>query len=176
MCTNSSFDVVSLHSSTLSELVFPLVKILLESLLWNALQDGCHIPECWQCLKICCSSRRSSVFGIAKSFTVPNKVDDHILLPIFGQKSWAWTLSWCKIKALCQNSVFSDKQPHVTLPAFPNNNVSSLTLLTRLRVKNILVFKQDRQCTHHVTLRCVHVTTVATAKKWHITCVSVFLT
>jgi hypothetical protein len=68
---------------------------------------------------------------------------------------------------------FSNKQPHVTLPVSPNNNVSSLTLLKRLRVQNILVFKQDRQCTHHVTVVCVPATTVAMAKKWRITWVCI---
>jgi hypothetical protein len=86
MCTNSSFDVVSLCSSTLSELVFPLVKILLESwnsyfgMLFSMAVTYLNVDNVWKS----CSSKQSSVFGKVKSFTAPNKVDDHILLPIFG--------------------------------------------------------------------------------------------
>jgi hypothetical protein len=35
-----TFQVVSLRTNTLSELVFPLLKAFLELLFWNAQQDG----------------------------------------------------------------------------------------------------------------------------------------
>jgi hypothetical protein len=67
-----TFEVVSLRTNTLSESVFSQLKTFLELFFWNALQDGRrHVPECWQCLKICGPSKRSSVLGIAKSRTGP---------------------------------------------------------------------------------------------------------
>jgi hypothetical protein len=35
-----TFEVVSFHTDTFSELVFALFKTFLELLFWNALQDG----------------------------------------------------------------------------------------------------------------------------------------
>jgi hypothetical protein len=61
-----TFEVVSLCTSTLSESVFALIKTFLEFLFWNALQDG-------RCMSLNVGpSKRSSVFGIAKSRTRPN--------------------------------------------------------------------------------------------------------
>jgi purine nucleoside phosphorylase len=53
------------------------------------------------------------------------------------------------------------------LPAFPDNYVTSLTLLKKLRVKNILVFNRTGSV-QIMPLGCVHVITVAMEKQWHI--------
>jgi hypothetical protein len=87
-----TFKAVSLRTNTLSESMFALLKTFLELIFWNALQDGRrHVPECRQCLKICGPSKRSSVFGIAKSSTGPilaNMVDGPISLSIFSAKNF----------------------------------------------------------------------------------------
>jgi hypothetical protein len=67
-----TFKVVSLCTSTLSELVFPPLKTFLKLLFWNALQDGC-------CMSLNVDSvgpsKWSSVLGIAKSRMGPNLVN-----------------------------------------------------------------------------------------------------
>jgi hypothetical protein len=64
-----TFDAVSLRTNTLSESVFPLLKIFLELLFWNALQDGRRMS-----LNVgnVGPSKRSSVLGTIKSRAGPN--------------------------------------------------------------------------------------------------------
>jgi hypothetical protein len=81
-----TFEVVSLRTNTLGDLVFALLKTFMEcSAGWSS-----HVPECRQCLKICDPSKRSSVLGIAENHTVPNlvnMVDGPISLSIFWPKT-----------------------------------------------------------------------------------------
>jgi hypothetical protein len=67
-----TFEIVSLRTNTLSELVFSLLRTFLELLFWNALQDCCRMS-----LNVgnVGPSKRSSVSGIAKSRTGPNLVN-----------------------------------------------------------------------------------------------------
>jgi hypothetical protein len=127
-------EVVSLRTSTLCELVFPLLKTFLE-LFWNAGWSS-HIPECRQCLKICGPSKQSSFLGISKSCTGPNPakmVDGPISVLIIWPKTPRQRA--CHEQGHCHNArskhqakvqVFSDEEPHVTLPVFPNNNAGSV--------------------------------------------------
>jgi hypothetical protein len=82
-----TFQVVSSRTNTLSKSVFPLVKIFLEPLFWNALQDGRKIS-----LNVgnVGPSKRSSVLGIDKSRTGPdiaNMVDGPISISIVWPKT-----------------------------------------------------------------------------------------
>jgi hypothetical protein len=82
-----TFEVVSLHTITLSELVFPLLKTFLELLFWNAFQDGRRMSLNVGSVG---PSKRSSVLGIAKSRTGPNlanMVDGPISISIFWPKT-----------------------------------------------------------------------------------------
>jgi hypothetical protein len=125
-----TFEVVSLRTTTLSESVFPLLKTFLELLFWIAFQDG----RC--CLKICGPSKRSSVLGIAKSHMGPNlanMLDGPISILIFLAKNSQTASSHeqehcydARSKHQAKVQVFSNEQPHVTLPIFPKNNASSL--------------------------------------------------
>jgi hypothetical protein len=123
-----TFEVVFLRTNTRSESVFSLLKTFLELLFWNALQDGCRMSVG--------SSKRSSVLGIAKSSTGPNlanMVDGLISLSVLlaktpGQRA-RHEQGHChdaRSKHQAKVQVFSDEQPHVTLPIFPNNNACSL--------------------------------------------------
>jgi hypothetical protein len=79
-----TFEVVSLHTNTLSESVFALLKTFLELLFWNALQDGRRMSLNVGPLK------RSLVLGIAKSRTGPNlanMTDGPISISIFLAKN-----------------------------------------------------------------------------------------
>jgi hypothetical protein len=79
-----TFEAVSLRTNTHSESVFPLLKTFLEHLFWNALQDGRRMF-----LNVG-PSKRSSVFGIAKSRTGPNlanMVNGPISVAIFWPKT-----------------------------------------------------------------------------------------
>jgi hypothetical protein len=63
-----TFEVVSLRTSTLSESVFALLNTFLKLLFWNALQNGRRLNGG----NVCDPSKRSLVFGTAKSRTGPN--------------------------------------------------------------------------------------------------------
>jgi hypothetical protein len=77
-----------------------------------------------------------AVLGIAKSRTGPNlanMVDGPISLSIFWPKTPGQRArheqGYChdaRSKHQSKVQVFSDEQPHVTLPIFPNNNTGSL--------------------------------------------------
>jgi hypothetical protein len=126
------FEVVSLRTNILSESVFALPKTFLEcSAGWSS-----YVPEYRQCLKICGPSKRSSDLGIAKSRmgrNLANMVDGTISLSIFwpktpGQRARHHQQGQChdaRSKHQAKVQVFSDEQPHVTLPVFPNNNAGS---------------------------------------------------
>jgi hypothetical protein len=130
-----TFEVVSLHTNTLSESVFAQLKTFLEcSAGWSS-----HVPECQQCLKICGPSKWSSVLGIARRCTGPNlanMVKFHYRF--FDQKLLDSERVMSKGIVMMQRSrhrakvrVFSDEQPHVTLPIFPNNSAGSLFSLVQ---------------------------------------------
>jgi hypothetical protein len=132
-----TFEVVSLRTSTLCESVFALLKTFLELLFWNALQDGRRMSlNVGNVLKICGPSKRSSILGIAKSLTGPNLaniMDGPISISIFwpktpGQRARHEQEHYhdARSKHHAEVQVFSDEQPHVTLPIFPNNNAGSL--------------------------------------------------
>jgi hypothetical protein len=81
-------------------------------------------------------SKRSSVLGIAKSCTGPNLVN-MVDGPISLSMSWPKTPGQrarreqghcydARSKHQAKVQVFSDEQPHVTLPVFPNINAGSL--------------------------------------------------
>jgi hypothetical protein len=82
--------------------------------------------------------KRSLVLGIAKSHTGPNMVDGPISLSIFlpktpGQQA-RHEQGYChdaRSKHQAKVQVFSDEQPHVTLPIFPTNNACSLFVLVQ---------------------------------------------
>jgi hypothetical protein len=132
-----TFEVVSLRTNTLSESEFSLPKTFLElSAWWSS-----HVLEWLQCLKIRGLSKRSSVLGIAKSRTGPNlasMVDGPSLLSIFWPKTPGQRArhkqGYCHdatSKHQAKVQVFSDEQPHLTLPVFPNNNAGSLSDLVQ---------------------------------------------
>jgi hypothetical protein len=74
--------------------------------------------------------------GIAESRTGPNLVnvvDGPISLSIFWPKTFGQRAHYeqghchdARSKHQAKVQVFSDEQPHVTLPIFPNNNAGSL--------------------------------------------------
>jgi hypothetical protein len=144
-----TFEVVSLRTNTLSESVFPLLKTFLELLFWNALQDGHRMS-----LNVASvgPSKRSSVLGIAKSRTGPN-LANMVYGPISILFFWSKTSGQrarheqghchdARSKHQAKDQVFSDEQPHVTLPIFPNNNAGSLfdlSLIFPLGRKHTLV-------------------------------------
>lgn len=82
MCTNSSFDVVSLCSSTLSELVFPLVKILLES--WN--------PCSWMLFKMAVTYLK--VDNVWKSVALQSSLQS-LEQPKVSQCQIWWMIKFC---------------------------------------------------------------------------------
>jgi hypothetical protein len=81
-------------------------------------------------------SKRSSVLGIAKSRTGPNlanMVDGLISISIFWPKTPGERARHeqghchdARSKHQSKVQVFSDEQPHVTLPIFSNNNAGSM--------------------------------------------------
>jgi hypothetical protein len=89
-----------------------------------------------QYLKICGPSKQSSVLVIAKSRKGPNlanMVDGPISLSIFWPKTPGQRARheqghchYARSKHQARVQVFSDEQPHVTLPIFPNNNAGYL--------------------------------------------------
>jgi hypothetical protein len=128
-----TFEVVSVRTNTFSELVFPLLETFLELLFWNALQDGRRMS-----LNVgnVCPSKWSSVLEIDKSRMGPNlanMMDGPISISILwpntpGQRE-RHERGHChdaRSKHQDKVQVFSDEQPHVTLPIFPNNNAGSL--------------------------------------------------
>jgi hypothetical protein len=142
-----TFEVVSLRTNTLSESVFPLLKIFLELLFWNVLQDGRRIS-----LNVgnVGPSKRSLVSGIARSRTGPNLtnvVDGPISISIFWPKTPGERARHeqgnchdAGSKHQAKVLVFSDEQPHVTLTIFPNNNAGSMFDLS-------LIFLPERKHT-----------------------------
>jgi hypothetical protein len=123
-------EVVSLRTSTLRESVFPPLKTFLELFFWNILQDGRRMS-----LNVG-PSKRSSVLGTAKSRTGPNltnMVDGPISISIFWPKTPGQRARheqghcyYARSTHQAKFQVFSDEQPHVTLPIFPNDNAGSL--------------------------------------------------
>jgi hypothetical protein len=86
-----TFEVVYLHTDTLSELVFALLSTFLELLVWYALQDGrrmsLNVNSVWKFVALQSGLR---FFVIAKSHTGPNLVnmmDGPISLSIFWPKT-----------------------------------------------------------------------------------------
>jgi hypothetical protein len=128
-----TFEVASLRTNTLSESAFALLKTFLELLFWNALQDGHRMS-----LNVgnVGPSKRSSVLGIAKSRTGPNlanTVDGPISMSNFWPKTPGQRAHLeqghchdARSKHQAKVQVFSDEQPHVTLPILPDNNAVSL--------------------------------------------------
>jgi hypothetical protein len=120
-----TFEVVSLRTNTLCESVFTQLKTFLELLFCNALQDGRRMS-----LNVG-PSKRSSVLGIAKSRTgqnLANMMGGPIYLSIFLPKTPRQRARHeqghchdAKAKHQAKVQVFSDEQPQVTLPIFPNN-------------------------------------------------------
>jgi hypothetical protein len=126
-----TFEVVSVRTNTLRESMFLVLKTFLELLFWNALQDGHRMS-----LNVG-PSKRSSVLGKAKSRTGPNLaniVDGPISISIFCQTLPVSERVMSRGIVMMQDpsirpkfrSPMNSKQPYVTLPTFPNNNVGSL--------------------------------------------------
>jgi hypothetical protein len=123
-----TFEVVSLHTNTLSESVFPLLKTFLELFFWNALQDG---QGMFLNVDNVGPSKRSSVLGIARSRMGPNlanMVDGPISISIFWPKTPGQRAHYeqrhcpnARSKHQAEVQVFFDEQP-----IFPNNNAGSL--------------------------------------------------
>jgi hypothetical protein len=130
----ATFKVIFLHTNTLSEST-TAEKISGNPLLQYSSGWLSHAPECWQCLKICGLSKRSSVLGIAKSHRAKSGECDgwfSVSIDFLAKNSRQHAYHeqghchGARSKHHTIVQVFCDELPHITLPVFPNNSVGSL--------------------------------------------------
>lgn len=123
-------EVVSSHTNTLGESMFPMIKTFLKLLFWYALHDGHHMS-----MNVS-SDWKTSILGIARSsmgqiwriwwmvqfqyWFLCQKLPNSKRVMTGGHSHYE------RIKHQTKAQVFSHVQPYVTLPIFPNNNAGSL--------------------------------------------------